>query len=65
MGKLWQKNIVLDKLMEEFTVGNDYLIDSKSSCSRCLWFNCSCKNIGKEFSLSKEELVYLKKSWVK
>jgi hypothetical protein len=34
MAKLWQKEYTLDALMEEFTVGNDYLLDANLVESR-------------------------------
>ena len=36
MGKLWQKNYSLNKLMEEFTVGRDFELDQNLVVSDCL-----------------------------
>ena len=36
MGKLWQKNYSLDKLVEEFTVGEDYLLDRSLVNADCV-----------------------------
>ena len=36
MAKLWQKNYTLDSLVEEFTVGRDYLLDQDLIVSDCL-----------------------------
>ncbi len=36
MGKLWQKNYSLNKLMEEFTVGRDFELDQNLVISDCI-----------------------------
>ena len=61
MGKLWQKNIVLDKLMEEFTVGNDYLIDQNLVVADVYGSIAHARTLEKSSLLSKEELVLLEK----
>ena len=42
MEKLWHKNYELNKLIEEFTVGNDYILDREILISDCL---CSIAHI--------------------
>ena len=36
MAKLWEKNYALDKLIEYFTVGDDYLLDRKLVVADCV-----------------------------
>ena len=36
MAKLWQKNYTLNTLVEEFTVGDDYLLDADLVVADCL-----------------------------
>ena len=36
MGKLWEKEYSLNKLMEEFTVGRDFELDQNLVVSDCL-----------------------------
>ena len=36
MGKLWQKQYTLDSLIEEFTVGQDYLLDQELVAADCV-----------------------------
>lgn len=61
MGKLWQKNIVLDKLMEEFTVGNDYLVDQNLVVADVYGSIAHARTLEKSSLLSKEELISLEK----
>jgi argininosuccinate lyase len=59
MGKLWQKGYTLDALMEEFTVGNDYLIDLDLIGADCLASIAHGRTLQKAAILSKEELDVL------
>ncbi len=36
MAKLWQKEYTLDELVEQFTVGNDYVLDARLVVSDCI-----------------------------
>ena len=59
MGKLWQKGYTLDALMEEFTVGNDYLIDLDLIGADCLASIAHARTLQKAAILSEDELVAL------
>ena len=59
MGKLWQKGYTLDSLMEEFTVGNDYLLDSNLVSADCLASIAHARTLEKANILSKTELAAL------
>jgi len=56
MGKLWQKEIDLDSLMEEFTVQNDYRIDYELVHSDILGSLAHAHGISKIGILSEKEL---------
>lgn len=59
MGKLWQKGYTLDALMEEFTVGNDYLLDLNLIGADCLASIAHARTLQKAGILTKSELVAL------
>ncbi|AEC02273.1 argininosuccinate lyase [Parasphaerochaeta coccoides] len=56
MAKLWQKDHTLDSLMEEFTVGNDYLLDQELVLSDCLASTAHARGLHKIGILTKSEL---------
>lgn len=56
MGKLWQKEINLDSLIEEFTVQNDYRIDYELVHSDILGSLAHAHGISKIGILSEKEL---------
>lgn len=56
MGKLWQKETSLDSLMEEFSVGNDYVIDQELVKSDILGSMAHAQGIHRARLLSDEEL---------
>ncbi len=56
MGKLWQKETSLDSLMEEFSVGSDYIIDQELVRSDILGSMAHAKGIHRAGLLNDEEL---------
>lgn|SRR3989338_8751375 len=60
--KLWQKNYLLNKFVEDFTVGNDYLLDQKLLEYDCIASTAHAKMLFKIKILSKKELNQLIKS---
>lgn len=59
MGKIWAKDYELNTLIEEFTVGNDYILDQKltlSDCASSLAHATMLQSIG---ILTKDELSSL------
>lgn len=56
MSKLWQKDYQVNKLIEEFTVGNDYIIDQAIVCSDCVASIAHAKMLNKINILTDEEL---------
>lgn len=62
MGKLWQKGYTLDSLMEEFTVGNDYLIDLDLVSADCIASIAHARTLNRAGLLDLEELSTLEKS---
>ncbi len=56
MGKLWQKETSLDSLMEEFSVGSDYVIDQNLVKSDILGSMAHARGISRAGLLSEEEL---------
>lgn len=56
MSKLWQKNYSLNKEIEKFTVGNDYLVDKKLVYFDCIASMAHAKMLNKIKILSKNEL---------
>ncbi len=64
MGKLWQKNYELDTLIEEFTVGRDYLLDQAlipADCAASLAHGIMLESLG---ILSAGDLEELKKAFL-
>jgi argininosuccinate lyase len=60
--KLWQKNYNVNKEIEAFTVGNDYLLDKKLVKYDCLASIAHAKMLGKIKVLKKQEVVKLVKT---
>ncbi|MDD3822765.1 MAG: argininosuccinate lyase [Sphaerochaetaceae bacterium] len=63
MGKLWQKDYSLDGLMEEFTVGNDYLLDRNLVTADCLASIAHARTLHRASLLTTEELESLEQSF--
>ncbi|MBN2626701.1 MAG: argininosuccinate lyase [Spirochaetales bacterium] len=61
MSKIWAKNYELNELIEEFTVGSDYLLDQELIVSDCLASTAHAVMLTKAGILTNEELVSLKK----
>ncbi len=61
MAKLWQKEVTLDSLMEEFTVQNDYIIDLDLVLSDILGSLAHANGIAEIGILSQQELEDIKK----
>lgn len=57
--KLWDKGYALDKQVEEFTVGDDYIIDLKLVKYDCLASIAHAKMLGSIGILSKKEVARL------
>ncbi len=60
MGKLWQKNYSLNKLMEEFTVGRDFELDQNLVISDCIASTAHGEMLNSMGILSDEELEAVK-----
>ena len=56
MGKLWQKDYSLNKLMEEFTVGRDFELDQNLVVSDCLASSAHGKMLASIGILGKDEI---------
>lgn len=56
MGKLWQKDYSLNKLMEQFTVGRDFELDQNLVVSDCLASSAHGKMLASIGILSKDEI---------
>lgn len=56
MGKLWQKGYTLDSLMEQFTVGSDYLLDRNLVVADCLASIAHARTLQRIGLLSHTEL---------
>lgn len=56
MGKLWQKDYSLNKLMEEFTVGRDFELDQNLVVSDCLSSIAHGRMLGSIGILNKDEI---------
>jgi argininosuccinate lyase len=54
--KLWEKNYSLDKLIEDFTVGNDYILDQKLVKYDCVASMAHAKMLGKIDLLTSDEV---------
>lgn len=61
MGKLWQKEYTLDVLMEEFTVGTDYITDRHLVVADCIGSIAHARCLAKAGFLSSQELIALEK----
>ena len=59
MAKLWQKEYTLDTLMEEFSVGSDYLIDQELVIADALASIAHARTLGRIDLLEKAELAAL------
>ena len=59
MFKLWQKDYSLDSLMEEFTVGNDYILDQELVIADCLASIAHARGLHEIGILDDEELATL------
>ena len=60
MSKLWKKNIELNKVIENYTVGNDYVLDKNIFVFDCLASIAHAKMLKKINILSSDELNKLK-----
>lgn len=60
MGKLWQKDYSLNKLMEEFTVGKDFELDQNLVISDCLASYAHGKMLASIGILKEDELKSIK-----
>jgi argininosuccinate lyase len=60
MSKLWAKNYQLDSLIEEFTVGIDYILDQKLIPSDCAASLAHAEMLGTIGILTDEEIALLK-----
>jgi len=61
MGKLWQKDYSLNKLMEEFTVGRDFELDQNLVISDCLASSAHGKMLNSIGILTDDELESIQK----
>jgi argininosuccinate lyase len=61
MGKLWQKGYTLDTLMEQFTVGDDYLLDRNLVGADCLGSIAHARTLHKAGILNARELEDLER----
>ncbi len=59
--KLWQKDYNLDKQVEDFTVGDDYIFDADLVKYDCLASIAHAKMLGKIAILNEEEVILLEK----
>lgn len=59
MSKLWQKTYQLDKIIESYTVGNDFVLDQKLAAYDCLASKAHAAMLGKLGILSSEEVAKL------
>ena len=55
MAKLWQKEYTLDTLMEEFSVGSDYLIDQELVIADALASIAHARTLGRIDLLEKAD----------
>ena len=56
MSKLWEKESKVDKKIEEFTVGNDYILDEELIRYDCLGSIAHCRMLGKIGILDDKEV---------
>ncbi len=61
MSKIWAKNYELNELIEEFTVGSDYLLDQELIVSDCLASTAHGTMLTRVGILTEEDLTSLKK----
>lgn len=61
MAKLWQKNYELNKLIERFTVGDDYLLDTQLLVADCVASVAHAQMLAEIKILSPQEFESLKK----
>lgn len=61
MSKLWEKGYALDKLIEEFTVGEDPLLDQRLVAADCLASMAHAKMLSRISILTTEEFQALRK----
>jgi argininosuccinate lyase len=61
MSKIWAKNYELNELIEEFTVGNDYLLDQELVVSDCLASLAHATMLTKAEILTDKELGDIKR----
>ena len=59
MAKLWQKEYTLDTLMEEFTVGSDYLLDKNLVSADCLASIAHARGLAEAKLITHDELSAL------
>ncbi|HEC93457.1 MAG TPA: argininosuccinate lyase, partial [Candidatus Atribacteria bacterium] len=57
--KLWEKDYKLNKQIEDFTVGNDYMLDRKLVKYDCLASIAHVKMLGKMGILKQKEVTEL------
>lgn len=62
MAKLWQKNYHLDQLIEQFTIGNDPILDKSLIVYDCIGSIAHAHMLMSIGILTKQEFVQLKKS---
>lgn len=62
MAKLWQKNYQLDQLVEQFTVGNDPILDKQLIIYDCIGSIAHAHMLMSIGILTKQEFIQLKKS---
>jgi len=65
MAKIWQKNYEINKLLEDFTVGDDYLLDMNLVIPDCIASIAHAVMLETIGILSKDELKSLKHSLIK
>ena len=63
MAKLWQKEYSLNALMENFTVGNDYILDQKLITADCLASTAHGMMLHRIGILDSDEISALKKGF--
>ncbi len=56
MSKLWEKESKVDKKIEKFTVGNDYILDQELIRYDCLGSIAHCRMLGKIGILNEKEI---------
>jgi len=64
MAKLWQKNYELDSFVENFTVGNDYILDKNLVAADCLSSIAHAKMLSSVKIISKEDFDKLRQGLI-